>query len=155
MAAVADSLIPPALLRPVAVRRSSRSGIIPRPGLPDGLELKVAILPVGSDLYNRAGQWICSRFEEAGVKVSHATHTLDEFRSALTTGDVDFVIGRWQAEYPDADSFFHGLFQSRSGALSRFFSSSSMDAAIDSGRRESDPVERDPLRNGICRNSGS
>ena len=143
MAAVADGLVPPALLRAVSTRRPSRVGTPVRAAIPEGLKLRGAVLPLRSGLHGKAGRWVCAQLEQAGVEVELVGSTMPEFLELLQSGEADFLLGRWRAEYPDVDSFLHGLFHTKSGVLRRFFSSDVLDAAVARGRQESDPDERD------------
>lgn len=45
-------------------------------------------------------------------------------------------------DYPDADTFMHGALHSKEGAYGRLVGLPEIDAHIDQGRREADPVAR-------------
>jgi ABC-type oligopeptide transport system substrate-binding subunit len=52
---------------------------------------------------------------------------------------VDLEVGRWAADYPDADTFLHGALNSVSGAFRNYLSSPELDRLSEQGRVEIDP----------------
>ena len=56
--------------------------------------------------------------------------------------DVDLVLARWIADYPDPDTFVRGLLDSREGYLGRYLGSPELDELAARGSQESDPVLR-------------
>ncbi len=56
--------------------------------------------------------------------------------------DVDLFVGRWNADYPDADTFVHGVLHSESGFLGRYVGRPDVDELADQGRTEIDPRVR-------------
>jgi peptide/nickel transport system substrate-binding protein len=59
-------------------------------------------------------------------------------------GEGDLNIGRWNADYPDADNFVHTLLHSKS-FLGKFLGHPELDALADRGRMETDPRVRHSL----------
>jgi ABC-type oligopeptide transport system substrate-binding subunit len=56
--------------------------------------------------------------------------------------DIDMIIGRWIGDYPDADTFAHGMLHSHAGIIGGFCGSPALDRRVESGREESDPATR-------------
>ena len=65
-----------------------------------------------------------------------------EYIELQRTGEGDLNIGRWNADYPDADNFVHTLLHSESGFLGRFVGNPELDALAERGRAETDPRVR-------------
>lgn len=54
----------------------------------------------------------------------------------------DIDVTRWFADFPDADTFMHGLFQSEEGIVGRYCGGPDIDRLIQRGRTETDPEIR-------------
>jgi peptide/nickel transport system substrate-binding protein len=54
---------------------------------------------------------------------------------------VDVVVGRWNADYPDADTFAY-ILHSREGLLGRLCGTAEVDSLIERGRAEISPAIR-------------
>jgi oligopeptide transport system substrate-binding protein len=67
---------------------------------------------------------------------------MDDFYAARAEGEVDVVVQRWLADYPDADSFAYGVLHSEAGAVGRFCGSPEIDALIARAPAEVDPARR-------------
>ena len=67
---------------------------------------------------------------------------MDEYGELQATGEGDLNIGRWNADYPDADNFVHTLLHSDSGYLGRFVGNAELDQLAERGRAETDPRVR-------------
>ena len=65
-----------------------------------------------------------------------------EYLELQRTRRGDLNIGRWNADYPDADNFVHTLLHSDSGFLGRFVGNAEIDALAERGRAETDPRVR-------------
>ncbi len=68
--------------------------------------------------------------------------SMPEFVEATGRGDADLFIGRWNADYPDADTFVHGVLHSLAGNNRNFCSSPEIDRLVEQGRTELDPRAR-------------
>jgi peptide/nickel transport system substrate-binding protein len=67
---------------------------------------------------------------------------MPEYVEMRKTRDVDVVIGRWASDYPDADTFVHGVLQSQEGFMGLFAGTPEIDALGVRGRAEVDPRVR-------------
>ena len=112
--------------------------------LPQKLDITAAVLPVPK-YYPLLAREVFRAFRSLGVRVHTKTESPGDFLNALETGEVDVVVGRWFASYPDADSFYHQLYDSRSGHLREYFRSKELDHLIDMSRAETDPILRQSL----------
>ena len=72
--------------------------------------------------------------------------TMAEYLEASRHGRVDLMLGRWIADYPDADSFAY-LLHSQEGSWGRMCGTPEVERLIERGRAEMDP----DLRHGIYR----
>ena len=59
-------------------------------------------------------------FARSGSASSRSTRRWPSTSSCSATGEGDLNIGRWNADYPDADNFVHTLLHSDSGFLGKF-----------------------------------
>jgi oligopeptide transport system substrate-binding protein len=143
LAQPASGLIPPGLLghdprRPTAERPGPRPHDRPSPS---EIELSVAINPVFRSEYAS----FCDRFFDslraAGFEIRVATRRMAEFQEATMQGTVDLSLGRWNADYPDADSFAYTL-NREDGWLGRLCGSEEFDRLIADARVEPDPQAR-------------
>jgi len=66
---------------------------------------------------------------------------MDEWLEAVASGSADLVVGRWAADYPDADTFAN-ILESRSGLLGKLCGSPEIDRLIERGRLETSPAAR-------------
>ena len=64
------------------------------------------------------------------------------FQENRNAGLADLVIARWASDYPDADTFVHGLLHSREGNVGNFVGSDELDSLIEKGRAEIEPRAR-------------
>jgi ABC-type oligopeptide transport system substrate-binding subunit len=67
--------------------------------------------------------------------------TMDEWREAVLQGSVDVVLGRWAADYPDADTFAN-ILATKEGLLGQLCGSPEVDRLIARGRSETSPAAR-------------
>jgi ABC-type oligopeptide transport system substrate-binding subunit len=77
-----------------------------------------------------------------GVVLTTVSETMEDFVELVERGATDLLLGRFGAEYPDADSYAHGLYRSRTGIVHHYFSSAEVDTLIEEGRRIRDPEAR-------------
>jgi ABC-type oligopeptide transport system substrate-binding subunit len=68
--------------------------------------------------------------------------SMPEFLEATGRADADMFIGRWNADYPDADTFVHGVLHSQAGLNRNFCSTPEIDRLAEQGRAELDPRAR-------------
>ena len=67
--------------------------------------------------------------------------TMDELMDAQKNATVDVVVGRWLADYPDANTFVH-ILHSEQGISGRLCGTTELDSLIERGRAESSPTVR-------------
>ena len=68
-----------------------------------------------------------------------------EYIELQRAGEADLNIGRWVADYPDADNFVHTLLHSDSGFLGKYLGNAELDALAERGRIETDPRIRQSI----------
>jgi len=88
---------------------------------------------------------VSEAIQSAGVEIQRTTNTMAEFLEAADKATVDLVVGRWVGDYPDTDTFTHGVLHSREGFLGRLCGSTEIDALVEQGRAETDPAVRDRI----------
>jgi peptide/nickel transport system substrate-binding protein len=81
-------------------------------------------------------------FREIGIRVRPVNRTMSEYLEYEKRPEVDLFVGRWQADYPDADSFVYGVMHTDVGFVGRYVGSPDLDALADRGRAENDPRVR-------------
>src|SRR5262249_35280868 len=75
-----------------------------------------------------------------GITVRTANRGVSDYLDSWTRGNTHMVIGRWLADYPDADTFFSAFRYAWP-----YVGSPDLDALIQRGRSESDPAARHAL----------
>jgi len=149
----ARGLIPPGLLGHESEPRRSRASAesaAPWPSAApsvaelEGLELRIAVLPVY--LWQFVPFWdaLRSRLAELDIGVRVVARTPEETVAAIHRGEVDLLIARWIAAYPDTDTCA-AIFHSRHGHLGTFFRHREIDRIFEQGRAESEPALRHAL----------
>ena len=148
LAIPARGLISPGLL-------GHDSGYVSRPNVfsgtatkaaPEEVELKAVLNPVFFGEYSAFAREAANALREKHVVIKPVNKTMDEWVDATTRGTVDFVLGRWQADFPDADSFAN-ILDTKEGLLGRLCGSAEVDRLIARGRSETSP----PARHAIYR----
>jgi oligopeptide transport system substrate-binding protein len=146
LAIPAEGIIPPGLLgheRAVASRHdSAASGR--QEGASTGIELTAAVHPLFFGGYAALARELSTAFGEKGVKIRPVNQTMAEFSKAVSNATVDLVVGRWGADYPDADTFIY-LLHSQEGFLGRLCGTSELDRLAERGRAETSPAVRHSL----------
>ncbi|MFS8085021.1 MAG: ABC transporter substrate-binding protein, partial [Acidobacteriota bacterium] len=143
LAVPAHGLIPPGLL-------GHDSGYTPRtppasspPPAQSGaeIELTAVLNPVFFGEYAAFSREVSRCFRERHVTIRPVNKTIDEWLEAVAQGSVDLVIGRWAADYPDADTFAN-ILATKEGLLGQLCGSTEMDRLIARGRTETSPAAR-------------
>ena len=106
-----------------------------------GVELSAVFNPVFFGGYSEFAQQLKRMLAEAGFSLKQQNETFEEFNDAESNGKTDVSMGRWIADYPDADSFIYQL-HSQQGFLGRLCGSPDLDRLVESGRVETDPAAR-------------
>jgi ABC-type transport system substrate-binding protein len=141
MAIPAASLIPPGLLghdpttRPEPARPAGPAEAL------SGLELTATVHPVFAAGYSAFARELASGLAGLGVTIRPSTLPYDEYLEAVTQASSDLLVGRWNGDYPDADTFAYAL-HSQGGFLGRFCGSAELDRLIAQGRTETSPTTR-------------
>jgi len=143
----AHGIIPPGLLGhspTAAARRATPHGdgegteTISR----ESIELLAAIHPLFFTEYAAFFEELSRAFQEMGYKLRSAGSTMPDYMQARLNETADIIIGRWGADYPDADTFVHGILHSREGFVGRFWGDIGADPMIERARSENDPRVR-------------
>jgi len=148
LAIAATGLIPPGLLgserlREPGVPRASGSG---RPIVPtETFELNAVVNPIFFNQYAAFTAELYTAFKSRGVKVHPINRTWSEFNEARSHAAAHLYVGRGVADYPDPDTFAHGILHSKEGTVGRFCGSPELDALILKARSELDPATRHAL----------
>jgi ABC-type transport system substrate-binding protein len=140
LAVPAHGLIPPGLLGhdPGARRIAATTEDLERRS---GIELTAALNPVFFGEYAALARELSGLFSNQGVKIRTVNKTMAEWIEAAGQGSVDVVVGRWNADYPDADTFAY-ILHSREGLLGRLCGTPEVDSLIEKGRAEISPTIR-------------
>ena len=147
----ANGIIPPGLLGhspAAATRRAATAGPVSSDGegtetvSRESIELLAAIHPLFFTEYAAFFEEISRAFHEMGYSLRSAGSTMPEYMAARLNETADLIIGRWGADYPDADTFVHGILHSREGFLGRYWGDIGVDPLIERGRAEADPRVR-------------
>jgi ABC-type oligopeptide transport system substrate-binding subunit len=105
------------------------------------MELTAVLNPVFFGEYAAFSREISRFFREHQVTIRPVNKTMDEWREAVLQGSVDVVLGRWAADYPDADTFAN-ILATKEGLLGQLCGSPEVDRLIARGRSETSPAAR-------------
>ncbi len=146
LAVPAHGLIPPGLLghdSASALRTVSTQS--PMPGQPSAeIELTVALNPAYFVEYAALVGELERAFRAAGARLRTVNRTVAEFQEARLGATVDLILTRWNADYPDADTFVQ-ILDSQEGNIGRLCGSVEIDRLIEKGRAETSPAARHSL----------
>ncbi|MEO8190461.1 MAG: ABC transporter substrate-binding protein [Acidobacteriota bacterium] len=153
LAIPAHGLIPPGLLGHTAHRKdagASTAGTSSDTSIQatvsrETVELTVALHPIFSGELSALALEASERFREMGFVLKPVTKTMAEYLDVNRRADADLAIGRWSADYPDADTFVYGVLHSTAGILGRFIANPEIDRLIEQARAETDPRARHSL----------
>lgn len=106
------------------------------------LDLTVNMHPMYHGQYSVFTKELFEAFRVRGVKLRPVNQTMAEFLDVQNLAAADLSFGRWVADYPDTDTFAHGMLHSKGGAIGRFCGSPAIDRLCDRGRSELDPAVR-------------
>jgi ABC-type transport system substrate-binding protein len=143
LAVPAQGLIPPGLL-------GHDSAYTPRmplastsaPEQPNvEIELTAGVNPVFLGEYAALAREISRSASDRQITIRTVKSTMEELSEALNQGSVDVVLGRWGADYPDADTFAN-ILATKGGLLGRLCGSTEVDRLIARGRSETSPAAR-------------
>ncbi len=147
LAIPATGIIPPGLLGYSAAGSSSsaESG----GGPPDSsveatvsretIELTAGVHPIFFSEFSAFFRELTEACREIGFLIRPINTTMAEYIELARTGGGDVSVGRWNADYPDADSFVHGFVHTVAGFQGRHIGDPELDRLADRGRAETDP----------------
>jgi peptide/nickel transport system substrate-binding protein/oligopeptide transport system substrate-binding protein len=143
LALPASGLIPPGLLghdAAVAARVDASGSVAQRP-LSAVVELTAVLHPVFFAGYSAFAKELTTGLAQAGVKVQPLNQNIAGYLDLTANAAVDIVIGRWNADYPDPDTFAAILY-SQGGFMGGYCSSPELDRLVERGRAETQPALR-------------
>jgi peptide/nickel transport system substrate-binding protein len=143
MGVPAHGLIPPGLLGHEPSRAGRQAaGPSPAPA-PAGaeIELTAAVNPVYFGSHSALTRELTNVARSHGFVIRPVNKTIDEFMEAQTRATTDVILGRWIADFPDADNFVYQL-DSSGGALGRLCGTREVDRLIERGRLETAAATR-------------
>jgi ABC-type transport system substrate-binding protein len=111
----------------------------------EAVEVTAAVHPVFLGEYAPFWKGLTGAFRDLGFSVKPVTRTMAEYLSVSNRGTSDVDVGRWLADFPDADTFVHGALHSEVGSLGRYVGRPETDALAERGRAEADPGIRHAL----------
>jgi peptide/nickel transport system substrate-binding protein len=146
LAVPAQGLIPPGLLgHDAAYSSPSPASLASLPEqVPSEVELTAVLNPVYFGEYAALTRELSRAFQERRVRIRPVNKTLAEWIESTQLANVDVAVGRWAADYPDADSFVY-ILHSQEGSIGRFVDSREIDHLIERGRAETSPTVRHSL----------
>ncbi len=141
LAIPAHGILPPGLLGYEPARQGAmRSVPHERPG--EKIELVGMSHSVFEGAYSPLAREVLSAFQEKGFRIRIEGTKAENAHIPHLAESVDFVLLRWIGDYPDADTFFHGLLHSERGYNGSFCGTPEMDKLIEKGRTETRPQLR-------------
>ncbi len=144
-ATVANSIVPPGLIGHSGNLRTTGSGIRPAP-LARDIELSCLMRPLYSEGSEAAlRRELFEALEAIGIRARIHSPPREEWEAARAAAVDDMFLFGWIADYPDADSFIHGLLRSERGWIGRFCGTPDVDRLIDRSRTAVDPELRHDL----------
>ncbi len=155
LAIPARGLIPPGLLGysaagpsansrasgPMSPADSSVEATVSR----EAVELLAAVHPIFYGEFSAFFRELAAAFRDIGYVIKPANKTMTEYLRLSEAGETDIDVGRWTADYPDADTFMFGVLESEAGAFRNYLGSPEIDQLSRQGRVETDPRLRHSL----------
>ncbi len=149
LAIPAHGLIPPGLLgysagsgrepeKPAAASSAEVQQTVSR----EIVELSALIHPIFFAEYAAFAGELTAAFREMGYALRPVNRSMAEYIEMRHDAETDVVVGRWGADYPDADTFVYGVLHSQEGFLGRYGGDRDLDLLIERGRTETDPRAR-------------
>ena len=143
LAIPAQGLIPPGLLGHDSSFTTKTSDVIPAAAEKQEaeIELTAVVNPVFFGEYAAFAREISRALREHNITVRITNKTMEEWLEAVSEGTADLVLGRWVADYPDADTFA-SILATKEGLLGPVCGLSEVDRLITRGRSEASPAAR-------------
>jgi ABC-type transport system substrate-binding protein len=153
LAIPAHGMIPPGLLGHAAT--SGGSGAHAAMASPDSsveatvsretIELTASMHPIFLGELSAFYRELSEAFKGMGFVIKPVNKTMAEYIENNRKAPTDLSIGRWGADYPDADTFVYGVLHSTAGNMGRYVNRPDVDQMIDQARAETDPRVRHSL----------
>jgi ABC-type transport system substrate-binding protein/serine/threonine protein kinase len=143
LAIPAKSIVPPGLLG--YADDIGRSRIAAKGGEPLDLELEAVVHPIYFTHFAATLAELREALKKVGVRIRVLNKTMSEYLALEAAGAGQLLIGRWIADYPDADTFIHGMLYSKGAQLSLYCSFPAVDDLAERARVEADPAIRHTL----------
>jgi ABC-type transport system substrate-binding protein len=143
IAVPAEGLIPPGLLGHDSsyTPRVQGQAVTGKEKHSGEIELTAVVNPVFFGEYAAFTREIARALREHAIKVRIVNKTMEEWLEAVAAGSVDCVLGRWVADFPDADTFA-SILASKGGLLGPVCGLPEVDRLIIRGRSETSPAAR-------------
>jgi ABC-type transport system substrate-binding protein len=145
----ANGLIPPGLLGYVSKPRSRTQASGQASGAHtvsrETIEVTAVANPILFGEFGAFTKELIQAFREMGYSIRVVNKTMAEFMDAQYHAPTEIAIGRWVADYPDADTFAQGVLHSRMGVYGRYCGMPGIDALTERGRSEIDPRARESI----------
>src|ERR1043166_5251685 len=143
IAVPAAGLIPPGLLGHDSsyTPRAQGEAVTGQEKQSGEIELTAVVNPVFFGEYAAFTREIARALREHSIKVRIVNKTMEEWLEAVAAGSVDCVLGRWVADFPDADTFA-SMLASKGGLLGTVCGLPEIDRLIIRGRSETSPAAR-------------
>jgi ABC-type oligopeptide transport system substrate-binding subunit len=143
IAVPAQGLIPPGLLGHDSgyTPRTEKATVNGDAKSKGEIELTAVVNPVFFGEYAAFTREIARALREHHIKVRIVNKTMEEWVDAVNVGSVDCVLGRWVADFPDADTFA-SILVSKGGLLGVVCGLPEVDLLIARGRTETSPAAR-------------
>ncbi len=106
------------------------------------LELTAAVHPVFYGEFSAFFRELTEAFREIGFRVRALNRTMAEYLELQRVGEGDLNVGRWTADYADADNFVHTLFHTDAGFFGKYIGAPEINELAERGRAETDPRVR-------------
>ena len=140
----AEGLFPPGILGHDPGRRRK---VMPldeaRALVPERITIRASVHPVLQDRYRELTTLLFDVWRSIGIDCTIETPTTASFvESWQSSAGFDLLIGRWNADYDDPDTFASGLFHSRFGAWRNYCADGELDELIERARVERSPAAR-------------
>ena len=103
------------------------------------VELSTAVHPIFFGEFSEFARELTEAFREIGFVLRPKNRTMAEYLELTRKGDTDVNLGRWNADYPDADTFVHGALHSEAGFWGRYVGEPELDRLAERGRADTDP----------------
>jgi ABC-type transport system substrate-binding protein/serine/threonine protein kinase len=150
LAIPAHGLIPPGLLghssaepnREAGSRTIPSESSVQQTVSRETIELAANVHPIFSAEFSAFAQELVSAFREMGFLIRPVNKTIAEYVELNTKGEADLIVGRWNADYPDADTFVYSVLHSEAGVLGRYVGGPEIDRLTEQGRAETNPRRR-------------